>query len=282
MKFYIKKLIKFNLKYISKIFTFKKSGNGSKSFLLACMQKSGSSWISTTFDKMPRCIKVHFVPTYGGREQEIDAWTINFNLFRFRRFNTIAQHHVKYNRNTRNCLIRHGIRPIVLTRNIKDNLVSVVDHWRKEDSNPSPFLYIERNYFNDEFTLSSSSSCTPLEYATILHAPWILNFYMSWKKNNSNPYGKLPNHLSPIFITYEDFIDNPYESFSSLFRKMNLDFTDQELLNAINDKSRKERKNVGIKGRGEEAFSKDKKANDALNRILDLYRHEDLSGLGIF
>ena len=62
---------------------------------------------------------------------------------------------------------------------------------------------------------------------------------------------------------------------------MNLSFTDQELRNAIDDPLKKTRKNVGVKGRGGEAFSKDKKAADALNEILDLYQHEDLSGIGV-
>ena len=39
--------------------------------------------------------------------------------------------------------------------------------------------------------------------------------------------------------------------------------------------------NVGISGRGEEAFSKDEQAMTYLNRVLDLYRHEDLSGIGV-
>ena len=261
--------------------TFRGNAGGNQSFLLACMPKSGSTWITQTFNRMPCCKRENFVPTGGAREQEIDTWTINYALFRSRNLNTMAQQHVKYNVNTRKCLIRHGIRPIVLTRSIKDNLVSLVDHWRREDSNPGFSAYIERNYFNEDFTLSVKSSSTPLEYATILHAPWVLNFYLSWKKYNSNPAGGLPVELSPIFISYEEFVDSPYEAFSSLFQEMGLEFTDQELWNAINDPSKKTRMNVGISGRGEEAFSKDEQAMTYLNRVLDLYRHEDLSGIGV-
>jgi hypothetical protein len=273
----------FILKTLKNLITYKRGETGRQSFLLACMPKSGSSWISRAFDRMPNCKQVSFVPAYGAREQEIDTWTINYVLFRFSNLNTIAQTHVKYNVNTKNCLIRHGIRPIILTRNIKDNLVSMVDHWRREDSSPMSSGYIERNYFNEEFTDSSVSSSSPLEYAVILHGPWILNFYLSWKKYDSNPAGKLPDHLKPIFINYEDFVDNSYESFASLYRKLNLKFNDKELQSLIRDldSSKKIRKNVGIKGRGEMEFSKDEKATHALNRLLNLYQHEDLSGIGV-
>jgi len=269
------------LKTLKNLIIYRRGETGRQSFLLACMDKSGSSWISRGFDKMPNCKQVSFVPAHGAREQEIDTWSINYMLFKFSNLNTIAQTHVKYNVNTRNCLIRHGIRPIVLTRNIKDQLVSLVDHWRKESSDPMYSAYIERSYFNEEFTESSVSSSSPLEYAVILHAPWLLNFYLSWKKYDSNPAGKLPDHLKPIYITYEDFVDNPYESFSSLFRKLNLSFNDNELQSLISDlgSSKKTRKNVGIKGRGEMEFSKDEKATHALNRLLNLYQHEDLSGI---
>ena len=275
MKSYLRKLLK-------NAITIRKKNNGSQSFLLACMPKSGSTRIRNTFNCMPNCKKISFVPNHGAREQELDTWTINYVLFRHWKPNTIAQHHVKYNVNTRECLIRHGIRPIVLTRNIKDNLVSLVNHWQRETADPSFSAYIERGYFNKAFTSSMASSSTPLEYATILHTPWILNFYLSWKKYNINPAGGLPEHLTPTFITYEEFIDNPYNSFSSLFKKMNLQFNEQELHEAVDDISTKTRLNVGIKGRGEEFFSKDKKAMNSLNKILDLYRHEDLSGIGVY
>ena len=168
---------RFILSRLKKLITIRRGSSGYQSYLLACMPKSGSTWVQAVFSRLPRSVSLQLVPVYGAREQEIDSkFIVNYRLWKYRKFNTISQHHVKYNINTRNALVRHNIRPIVLTRDIRDNLVSLVDHWRSESAEPNFSCYIEKSYFNEDISSSIFSDSTPLEYATILNSPWIINF----------------------------------------------------------------------------------------------------------
>ena len=256
--------------------------SGFQSYLLACMPKSGSTWFKSVFSCMPKCIAFRAVPAYGAREQEIDSATIDSGMQMLSGLNTISQHHVKYNINTRNCLFQFGMRPIVLFRNIRDNLVSLVDHWKREDCAPSFSAYVERSYFDADFHSSVAPSVSPLEYATTLHAPWIINFYLSWTKYAQNPAGGLPECISPVFVKYEEMISDPERLFSRVFSDIDLVITPGELNKALNDAGRvNTRKNKGVSGRGIEAFEKDPGALESLERILKLYKHEDLTGIGI-
>ena len=166
---------------LKKLITVKRTSTGNQSFLLACMPKSGSTWVQAVFSRLPRSISLQLVPNYGAREQEIDSkFVINYRLWKYRKFNTISQHHVKYNINTRNALLRHGIRPIVLTRDIRDNLVSLVDHWRIYryeigGADQSFSYYIEPDYFNKDM---SSSIFSRFYSFRIRNCPSILLGYL--------------------------------------------------------------------------------------------------------
>ena len=255
---------------------------GKQSYLLACMPKSGSTWFKNIFSSLPYCCYQGIVPTYVGREQEIDAHAIDAMMQLNCGFHTISQHHVKYNANTRNCLVQFCMQPIVLTRDIRDNLVSLVDHWRREDCDPMFSAYVERGYFSNDFSSSVNAGVTPLEYAVTLHAPWIINFYLSWKKISVNPAGKLPNVIAPVFISYEELVAQTTECVAKSLSQVGLLFEESEVDDAvIKTVGKQTRKNKGIVGRGHEWFDKDKGAAEALGRILRLYNHEDLTGIGI-
>ena len=255
--------------------------SGSQSHLLACLPKSGSTWFLSIFRGLPGCAYASFTPSYGAREQEIESSAISLGLQEASGFHTLSQHHVKYNENTRSCLLEYCVRPIVLTRDIMDNLVSLVDHW-KIDPTPMSSAYIEKQYFNEDMTLSINNEISPLEYATILHGPWILNFYLSWRKYSTSVAGGLPPCLQPIFVNYSDLCRNTFEFYFHLLNQMGFEVEEDELMKAIARAGLDNtRKNIGKPGRGRAHFSCDEGAATALERLLRLYRHEDLSGLGV-
>ena len=254
-----------------------------QSYLLACMPKSGSSWFRSIFSLLPSCTSSSMIHSYGGREQELDTNATEEMMQYNSGLNTISQHHVKYNYNTYHCLTQFCIRPIVMTRDIRDNLVSLVDHWKNYGCVPSYSYYLERDYFNSDFSSSISSSASPLEYATILHAPWVINFYLSWSKCHKNPDVRLDECITPIFVKYENMVANAEKCISRCLAEGGLACDPQEISDAISQASKKNTLlNKGITGRGLKAFEYDNGANMALESILRLYSHEDLREIGVY
>ena len=68
--------------------------------LLACMPKSGSTFLSNSIGRLDGFRKTRLTRSYGRSEQEIDPLT----ALRRTRHNYIAQHHVKFNENTESIL----------------------------------------------------------------------------------------------------------------------------------------------------------------------------------
>ena len=256
--------------------------NNLRASIIACMPKSGSTWLTSLFNNLPSYQSVHMVPIYGAREQELESQAIERAFQLNPTDHLISQIHVKYNKNTRILLLLYCMRPIVLTRSIKDNLVSLVDHWRIFGPLPNFNLYIQPDYFSSDLSTCRHSSATPLEYAARLHTPWIINFFLSWSKFEISPFSTLPSQLHPIFVSYEALQKDTFSTFSSLLSQLGMSYSESQILSAIkNSDSGRTRKNKGIIGRGQYAFDNDPSATQALQDIVKLYSHEDLSLLGI-
>ena len=256
--------------------------NNLRSSVIACMPKSGSTWLTSLFSNLPLYKSVEMVPVFGAREQELESYSIELAFQANPTEHLISQNHVKYNKHTRKMLGMYCMRPIVLTRSIKDNLVSLVDHWRLFGPIPNFNLYIQPHYFTADVSTSLHSSASPLEYAVRLHTPWILNFYLSWANFESSPFSSLPPVLHPIFVSYESLQQDTFNTFRSIITTLAMSYSDEQVALAIEKASTsRTRKNKGIIGRGEDLFDKDPSAHQALKDILKLYSHEDLSSLGV-
>src|SRR5689334_12918426 len=116
-------------------------GANSRAVLVACMPKSGSTFLSAALANLPGFRREHVVPSYGRREQELSeaeivrAFGATQTLRRafdhgvmsspHRPKAWVAQHHVKHNHETQTLLDRYGIVPVCLVRNIYDIVVSL-------------------------------------------------------------------------------------------------------------------------------------------------------------
>jgi uncharacterized membrane protein YkvA (DUF1232 family) len=138
--------------------------------LVACMPKSGSTFLSEMIAQLPGFRRVDLVPAYERREHELDE----FCLQQFDRFNFVAQHHVRYSSWTAGMCRDYGLAPIVVVRSLLDVVVSLRDQVRNQN-HKWPIFFAEPHHGTlDDAELEAMIARLAL--------PWYLNFYMGWRR----------------------------------------------------------------------------------------------------
>lgn len=234
--------------------------------LLACFPKSGSTCLAGKLAALPGFCNASFVPDHGHREQEITAQSIREALFCRLFHHQVAQHHTRCSDSTLQLVKRYDVRVVVLIRNLKDCLVSLVDHWQRE-SCVGPHAFWTDALLADVDT----SGISRLEAATITVAPWYINFYLSWLETAARAV-----EPPPIWLTYETFFADPHREFATLLGQLGLPY-DDDAIERVWKTATPDRFNAGIVGRGEAAFSADPGASEALARLISCYPTVDLS-----
>jgi hypothetical protein len=203
--------------------------SGPPRILLACMPKSGSTFLTDVIAALSDVSRVELIPSPGRREQELDE----VKIMKAGSGGFVAQHHVRYSEWTARMCAKHRIRPVVLVRSLPDVIVSLRDHLRREDTETAMF-YAEPAHAE----LCDSS----LERMIArLAAPWYVNFYMSWRA--------APDAL---MISYEELIANPDRVLREILGFAGADYDDREIDEALTKVAgdRRSRLNVGVAGRG--------------------------------
>lgn len=225
--------------------------------LIACMPKSGSTFLSNAVSRLPGFRKVSLIGSFTGRSDK----EINFpKALRKYRYNYSCQQHVKYNENTAAAIEAFGITPVVLVRNIFDCVLSIRDHLRREavESPVAYFLPEHPSLPDDE-----------LESAIVrLAIPWYIHFYVSWTH--------CPN---ATWVTYEEATQNTAAAIEKILRNSHRRFdraTIEKAVNAANPE--KDRKNVGRAGRGASLSEENK---DIIRRYRSFYPNIDFSPIGL-
>lgn len=192
----------------------KKNG---KYILLACMPKSGSTNLVNSIATYLN----YQVDTFRIARGQIEQELYEPKLINKYGENYIIHQHVKASSYTLKLIEKYQIKPIVLTRNIFDIIMSFYDHLEKTK--------------NEKLDLI-------IDFLT----PWLINFYTSWFRVKSNDI---------LWLTYEDlyFRDNAKVKIE--------DFISVDLSNLeINSKKNNNRYNKGIMGRGEKELNFEQKA----------------------
>jgi len=141
--------------------------------LLACMPKSGSTYLAAILSKLPDSRTTSWVPHHGRREQELCYRRLREDNEAFpSHANSVAQHHVRYSGTTRVYMKEFNLKPVVLVRNIYDIIPSLIDHHRL-NSVVYPMAYAPADIAEWNFERSS-------RFVTDMVIPWYFNFFMSW------------------------------------------------------------------------------------------------------
>jgi len=228
--------------------------------LLACMAKSGSTYLRAIISGLPNFRIASWVPGHGRREQELCKDTIIKELCGYPNSNQIAQLHVRYSDVTERYVQEFELKPVVLVRNILDVIPSLLDH-HKSESTTHPFAYVPKNIVDWDNNRAA-------EFTTNMIIPWYLNFYASWN-----------NCEEKVLLCYEDLIKNPKDVIKKICSKWNIQVSDDEILHAIKRAAgMNTRMNIGQPGRG---ASVSNYCKQHILKLASYYEDVDFSIIGI-
>ena len=197
--------------------------------LIACMPKSGSSFLSGVIERLPGYRRVQLIPDYDRREHELDE----FCLRQVDRHSYVAQHHVRYSHWTGAMCRDYTLAPVVLVRNLLDVAVSLRDALRK-DGPVWPFIFAEPHH-------AGLSDAELEEMIVRLALPWYVNFYMGWRQ--------APDAL---LVQYEDLMADPVGTVRRVLAHAGEAASTADIEAAVREVTADDqtRFNVGLVGRG--------------------------------
>jgi len=197
--------------------------------LIACMPKSGSTFLSDVIGHCPGFRRAILTPSAGRREQEIDEQLLR----KLGRVSFVAQHHVRNSDWTSEMCRSYDVRPIVLVRSLQDVVVSLRDHMRRESAVFPQFFAEARHAELDDRALEAMIARLAL--------PWYLNFYMSWR-----------TAPGAMMVAYEDLTAAPTQVIQDIMAFSRAETSAEEIEEAVAKVRDREsgRLNVGVAGRG--------------------------------
>lgn len=217
-----------------------------KHVLIACMPKSGSTFLATSLANLQGLRRARLIPAWDGREQELCP----IRLSRYNHIHYISQHHTRFSHTTQNLIEQYKLRPVVLVRNLADCLASLRDYMRTEKAQ-SPHVYIteaHRNMPDDVFETFLAKTALP----------WYVHFYLGWRGADKK-----------LIIDYDDLNTAPIETLLNVTRYAGLQADHAACAKALEAaQSNRTRLNVGIIGRGAQLSLP---ARTAIGALLDFY-----------
>jgi hypothetical protein len=229
--------------------------------LVACLPKSGSTWLSEILSRLPDFARVDLVPMYDRREQEL-AFE---RLLVLHHLNYVAQHHCRYSRATERCLETFSIKPIILVRNIFDCMVSLKDHLDRGLAEPEirigPQAHVPDAYYR-------WPNEARLDFITDMISPWYFNFFIGWQDCSDG-----------VWVRYEELLANPHATVKRIAGDLALGIDDGAIAAALHAGAHQPtRRNVAVAGRGKSLSDRQRQRIEQAARY---YPGRDFSLLGI-
>lgn len=268
-------------------------GKSSSQFLLVNgLPKSGSSYLYNLLNKLTGAKKVFLAnPLYRSNEQDLFLPS----LIDAASEETVSRHHFRATDQNIGLLNNFNIKPLILTRNIYDVIVSFAENQFQGISkvckegesthfefnnrysgldipkNKLGFSYSILGYYDESFIQMTEAEQFDYVIATTL--PWILNFIASWK--NAEKQGQ-----EMLWLSYEQLVNDPA---IFLNRVMNFyDINNSKNQNAIIESQNEDvlnNFNKGVTGRGLKLLSPKQVAKIRSTALS--YKNYDLSSIGI-
>lgn len=232
---------------------------------ICCMPKSGSTHIMTSLQRMPGLEKLaitylhkpYMNPDFVGAmsvEHEIDELSLLF--LEMRGGDWVSHMHTKWTPYTEQVFKAHGIRPIVVFRNIFDAIVSMDDMLRKDQVSGFSMIRVPQNY-------AAIPDDERLAFLCGYVGPWYLDYVVSWSRMQA-PHLKL--------YYEEDVLGFGPQTMAKLRDFLDLQADDAEMAAAfqVTDEVKgRSRWNQGVAGRGERIPADARERLRQLSRIYE-------------
>jgi len=166
--------------------------NLSKKIIVFCQPKSGSTFLTNLIAKSMNLDTQNlntfaYSPTnfgINGRNQELCEFALIKSILNTnKKGGFVAQHHTKANMFLINQINYFKLKPIILTRNVFDSLVSlddfIISGHRHANENKYPNFFtngdeiVPKNYMEFDFE-------ERLDFLTKFYGTWYVQFYLSW------------------------------------------------------------------------------------------------------
>lgn len=157
---------------------------------ITCTPKSGSTYLLRLLEDLLGYEVQIFIAAFDRTEQDIFEPRILNNL----KINTVTHQHTRCTDNNTRLLKKHQIKPVILTRNIFDSVISMRNHMLQEPENSWwPMGYIDHNFY--ELSIEKQ-----YDFVIDLIIPWYINFYVSWER--------FEDQESLLWITYDELFSD--------------------------------------------------------------------------
>ena len=245
--------------FVNFMFKIKLKIFNKKQIIIACYPKSASTYLTHLLSDATGFNKTFWKKNTGASQNFLYLPLIVDDLSR----NNIVQQHFKYNHANAFLLDSLNAKVVVLTRNIYDVVISLIDHI--DQSNKSPIEDESLAFF------PKLSTEEKIDYVISYIVPWYIGFYASWYN------AKKDNKVDVCFSTFDEVVDTPIVVVDKIlkFYKINSSIVS-------NNESSKDKKinfNSGKKGRGDEYLTAEHKIK--IKSLTSCYTDIDFSIIGI-
>lgn len=224
-----------------------------KHILIACLPKSGSTFIANTICNITGYNFVQFQPTRATNDHNIDPTVLFYNLS----FNTVSQLHLKPNVLNKRLILDNGIKVIYLYRGILESLKSFNNHIINENDQWFMFTPV-KEYIN-------WSKKKQFDFLIDMVLPWYINFITSWKNELNS------NDIDIMEVDYDDFKSNNFYTIKNILKFYDLNYSD-EIINHGLDLSYKNKNQLRFnEGRKIDEYDFTDRQINKIENILDYY-----------
>ena len=230
--------------------------------LIACMPKSGSSFLKEALCALTGWADTPLTFAYLQNEQEIYLPYLQ----RAAASDTVTQQHCRATAPNVQILQAFGIRPVVLVRRLEDIAVSLADFYDQGATSNS--------FFAEAWPGLDRAAKLDLIVDHVM--PWYAAFHASWERAARN------DQLDCLMVSYEEMIADKPGTLAAIAGFLGLGKSEAECAAAVRaaeGDAARTRLNKGGAGRGAEALSDAQKTR--LRRLFDIYPGVDLERVGL-
>ncbi len=233
-----------------------------KHLLIACMPKSGSTFLLATLRALTGWAEAHFAYAYLQNEQELYLP----NVLQAARDNTVTKLHCRATGPNMQILQAFAIRPIVLVRSFPDIVLSLCDFYDQGA--------IVNTFYGDVWPTLDEQGKYDLIIDHVM--PWYAGFYASWER------AQRLGRLNCLFVIYREMVADKPAMVARIADFLGLRKTAEECaaaVRAVDGNAAGTRFNRGIIGRGARTLSAEQMAR--LRRLVTVYGKIDLEPIGM-